>query len=103
LTGVEADSDPRQDPDPALEAARVLLIDGRTELSRIDTKASILLASAGIVGGSVINALLAEDWLPFEIHNGAEWLWWLGALLTSDRSRPSGLGGISLRWVPPAK
>lgn len=73
---------PDQPPKPLSEQARAqaetVLQAAREELTRADGKASLLLASTGVVIGALLAALLAGSWQPSDISNGIEWLWWLG-------------------------
>ncbi|MCC5577283.1 hypothetical protein IMZ11_16795 [Microtetraspora sp. AC03309] len=55
-----------------------LLSEAREELDRADAKAQVLLGTAGIGLGAVAAGLLAGTWSPFTLHDGVEWLWWLG-------------------------
>jgi hypothetical protein len=41
-----------------------------------------LLASAGIIIGAVVAAVLAEDWRPSNLTCGTAWISWAGGLLT---------------------
>lgn len=64
--------------DAAAEHAKVVLAAAREELTRADGKASVLLASAGVVIGALTAALLAGTWDPSDLWNGIEWVWWVG-------------------------
>lgn len=56
---------PRRQLDQAhLKLAQDLLADGRQELVRADTKASILFAIFGVVYSVLAGAILAGDWTP---------------------------------------
>jgi hypothetical protein len=50
----------------------------REEITRADTKASLLLAAFGVVTGALLAGLLAQRWSPFMLANRVEWLWWAG-------------------------
>lgn len=58
---------------------KTLLGETRDEITRADSKASILFSLFGLLSGAVVYALLRDQWQPFELANGIEWLWWLGA------------------------
>jgi hypothetical protein len=65
-----------------------LLRDSREELNRADSKAQILLGVFGIVYGVLLAAVVAGDWAPNHLCDGAEVVWWAGAVLLT--------GGLSL-------
>jgi len=65
----------------------VLLRESREELIRADGKASILLASAGIIIGAVVAAILADEWNPSDLTCVRALLWWTGVVLA--------LGGVA--------
>jgi hypothetical protein len=48
----------------------------REDIGRADTKASILLAALGVVGGSLTSAVLARSWSPDDFDIRVSWLWW---------------------------
>jgi Pycsar effector protein len=77
-----APRDPKPSAPCADERARryatELLAHAREELNRVDTKASILLAAAGIALSAVAGALVSRGWSPFRLHAAAAFLWWLG-------------------------
>jgi len=60
-----------------------LLRDTREEVARADSKASLLLASSGVVVGALLAGLIAGRWSPFELNNRIEWMWWLAAGLAA--------------------
>lgn len=63
---------------PAISYLSDLLEDTRDELSRVDSKAALLLAGAGVVAGALLAGLLNGKWTPFSLNDRVEWLWWLG-------------------------
>ncbi|MEU2448005.1 Pycsar system effector family protein [Streptomyces althioticus] len=63
------------------EHAHSLLAHSREEVNRADAKASLLLAASGIGLGAVLTAILSGDWVPFQLNNKFEWLWWIGTAL----------------------
>lgn len=67
------------EPDSSERAAqRTRLAHAREELVRADGKASILLATEGVVGGVILAALLGGDWSPAQLPPCAGLLWWGG-------------------------
>ncbi|WP_328999885.1 DUF5706 domain-containing protein [Kribbella sp. NBC_00709] len=78
--------------DPVLDHAQDVLAAAREELSRADNKAALLLASAGVVFGALLAAVLAGSWSPNMLDNVVEWLWWTGATSAS-------MGLIALGWA----
>jgi hypothetical protein len=62
-----------------LDYLRQLLAETREEVARADAKASLLFSAFGVVTSAVAAILVADDWSPFDLHNGIEWVWWLGA------------------------
>lgn len=78
-------------PEPS-ELVSQLLRDTREELNRADSKAQILLGVFGIVYGVLLAAIVAGDWAPNHLCDGAEVVWWAGAVLLT--------GGLALlMWV----
>lgn len=61
--------------------ARHLLGEIRAEVSRADTKASIMLGATAVAVGAALGGLFAGDWRPHYLGDG-QWLWWCGAALT---------------------
>lgn len=61
------------------EYIQEMLKEAREELVRADAKASLILASSGVVLGALMAGLLAGSWEPSDLGNSIEWLWWLGA------------------------
>jgi hypothetical protein len=69
-----------------------LLRDSREELNRADSKAQILFGVFGIAYGVLLAAVVAGDWAPRNLCDGAEVVWWAGAALFT--------GGLAcLMWV----
>ncbi|WP_128817862.1 Pycsar system effector family protein [Streptomyces sp. S063] len=62
--------------------AHSLLVHSREEVNRADAKASLLLAASGIGLGAVLSAILGGDWVPFQLNNRFEWIWWIGTALS---------------------
>lgn len=58
--------------------ARQLLAETREELARADAKASLLFSAFGVISSAVGAVLIADDWSPFQLANGVEWMWWGG-------------------------
>lgn len=56
----------------------VLLSETREELTKADSKASILLAASGIAASALLSAFWADQWSPSKLHHGdaslAAWL-----------------------------
>ncbi len=52
----------------------------REELARADGKAALLLAAIGVAVGALLSSFMGGDWTPFSLHNGIEWMWWLGVI-----------------------
>ncbi|MEY9993514.1 hypothetical protein ABIE67_005546 [Streptomyces sp. V4I8] len=66
--------------DPAAQAGVRLLAELRGEITRADTKATVLVGALGISAG-VLAALLANHrWLPARLPGPAALLWWAGAV-----------------------
>lgn len=57
-----------------------ILAESRQELARADGKASILLATASLIAGVVLAAILAGDWGPSHLSQCAQVAWWAGTL-----------------------
>lgn len=66
----------REDEGPPIAQ---LLAHAREEVTRSDTKASIVLASAGVGMGAFLGGAVSGSWSPNDLNNKVEWLWWLGA------------------------
>lgn len=67
---------------PVREYADILLVETREEVSRADSKASMLLAAGGVIISVVAGGLLADGWKPSDLTSG--WwqaLWFLGFAL----------------------
>ena len=62
-----------------LDHARGLLAETREELTRAEGKSAVLLAAIGVAVGALLAALMEGKWAPFDLRNGLEWAWWLGA------------------------
>lgn len=58
-----------------------LLAEIRDEITRADSKASILFSVFGLLAGAVTYTMLRDQWQPFDLSNAIEWLWWVGASL----------------------
>lgn len=58
-----------------------MLRETREELVRADNKASILLASGGVILGAILAGILSGDWQPANLDRGATEVFWLGAAL----------------------
>jgi len=65
----------------AAEYARHLLGEIKAEMSRADTKASIMLGATAVAVGATLGGLFAGDWRPHYL-GGGQWLWWCGTALT---------------------
>jgi hypothetical protein len=66
---------------PAMTAyAERVLAWGREELTRADTKASILLAGSVAVIAAVIAGVVAGGWTPTELTEWREPVWWAAAV-----------------------
>jgi hypothetical protein len=63
------------------ELAKLLLSESREELTRADSKASLLLAALGIGISAVLGAILAGSWTPFVLGSPWESFWWAGVTL----------------------
>lgn len=61
------------------DLADFLLRDAREELTRADSKASLLTAAVGVVVGALVAAMLAQTWTPANLDASVRWLWWVGA------------------------
>lgn len=61
-----------------LNYLRDLLSETREELTRVDNKASVLLAAVGIVLGALIGGLTGSAWTPLSLNGAIQWLWWVG-------------------------
>ncbi len=61
-----------------LSYLRDLLSETREELTRVDNKASLLLAAVGVVLGALIGGLADSTWTPMSLNGAIQWLWWLG-------------------------
>lgn len=59
-----------------------MLGEARDEISRADTKASILLALYGALQVVFLTALASGGWNPTQLGNLPAWAFWLGWLLT---------------------
>jgi len=64
--------------DPALSYLADLLADTREELTRADSKASLLLAAVGVILGALIAGLAGSNWTPLALDSRIQWAWWLG-------------------------
>lgn len=59
--------------------ARDFLADAREDLARADNKASILLATVGVVIGATVAGLLASTWSPAKLDQPWSEAWMVGA------------------------
>jgi hypothetical protein len=66
--------------DKAAELTAGLLAETREELVKADSKASILLASVGVIIGVVLGGAVSGDWGPEKLACGAQVVWWLGVI-----------------------
>lgn len=64
--------------DNAQARAHQLLLESREEVGRADSKAAIILASAGVGAAALLGGLIAGSWSPIQLSNAIEWVWWLG-------------------------
>jgi Pycsar effector protein len=64
--------------EPVISYLTGLLSETRQELSRVDSKASLLLAAVGVVLGALIGGLAGSRWTPMRLNGAVHWLWWLG-------------------------
>jgi hypothetical protein len=78
-TSPPTEGPPLNDPD-RLELAQTMLRETREEISRADAKAATLLAGTGIAVGALLAGLIAGDWVPADLGNSVEWLWWVGVV-----------------------
>jgi hypothetical protein len=60
-----------------------LLRETREEMVRADQKASILLATVGVVVGVAAAALVQVKFAPSALPGSVQWLWWVGVVLTT--------------------
>jgi hypothetical protein len=60
------------------ELARTLLAESREELTRADSKASLLLAAFSIGISAILGAILADDWTPLSLEAPWEGIFWVG-------------------------
>lgn len=65
--------------DPAAQAGARLLNDLRGEITRADTKATVLVGALGISAGVLAALLTNHRWLPARLPGPAALLWWAGA------------------------
>jgi MFS family permease len=63
---------------PAISYLSDLLKDAREELSRVDSKAALLLAGVGVVAGALLAGILNGRWTPLSLDSRVGWVWWLG-------------------------
>jgi hypothetical protein len=69
----------KSDQEQILPLAEKMLAEARAEMPQADNKASILLAALGIATGVVAAGAIGGDWIPHDLANSVEWLWWIGA------------------------
>ena len=67
----------------ARQYAAELLTQAREELNRVDTKASILLATVGVTLGAVVGGLATRGWSPFRLQLATAVVWWAGVAAVS--------------------
>lgn len=60
--------------------AQRILSEIRYEVSRADTKASILLGTTVVAVSAPLGGLFAGRWRPHDLGSG-QWLWWCGSAL----------------------
>lgn len=65
---------------PEVAFAEVLLDEGREELDRADSKASLLLGGSSVALGAFLGAALGGEWTPGKLHYhpATEWVFWIG-------------------------
>ena len=66
---------------PGAEAASRLLAELRTEISRADSKAAVVVAALGMSAGVISAVLVGQDWTPDKLSRPGASLWWIGAAL----------------------
>lgn len=66
---------------PGAEAASRLLADLRTEISRADSKAAVVVAALGMSAGVISAVLVSQGWTPDRLARPGAFLWWAGAVL----------------------
>ncbi len=64
--------------DPAVSYLTDLLTETRDELTRVDSKAALLLAASGVIAGALLAGFFGGRWTPFDLSNKVQWIWWLG-------------------------
>jgi hypothetical protein len=74
---------PHTADDHARQYAASLLAQAREELTRVDTKASIMLAAVGVALGVVLGDLVSRGWSPFRLPFAAVLVWWVGVATVS--------------------
>jgi hypothetical protein len=74
------------------EYTRQILTETREELTRADSKASLLFAVFGVVLGALLAGLISQRWQPADLAAGATVVFWLGTALAA-------LGAASLGWA----
>ena len=66
----------------AIHYKETLLSDTREELQKVDSKASILLATVGIMLGALVAGAVSESWSPSKItSDGPRTLTWMALIL----------------------
>lgn len=70
---------PAADPDVRATALR-LLTDLRAEITKADTKASVLVGAQGLAAGILFGLLADGEWRPDDLPAAGTATWWLGAL-----------------------
>jgi hypothetical protein len=78
LPSVSSGSNSPEAADPTVGYLADLLADTREELTRVDSKAALLLAASGVIIGALLAGLFGGRWTPFDLNKRVEWIWWLG-------------------------
>jgi MFS family permease len=61
-----------------------LLKDTRGELGRVDSKASLLLATIGVIISALIAGLAGSKWTPLDLNIEIQWIWWAGVAVAAS-------------------
>jgi hypothetical protein len=64
--------------DLRFEYVQSLLRDSREELTRADSKVTVLLGTAGVGASIIAGDIAAGHWTPTSLASWAQALWWLG-------------------------
>ena len=101
MVGIEFEATPPGYEQRVGERLRAVRKQKRLSLQAVEAesdhefKASVLLAGAGVIFGTVLGGLLEQKWSPFDLNNTVEWIWWLGAA-----SAVAGLVALALAITP---